>query len=260
MNMQEFEEDSLQSPVWPVFGDLMSGLVGVFVILLVWVLGFQLQLAQTLKEETEKRQTEQTRRVQLEQALADPLASGRITFEDGRIGISGAVLFDINSSELQPEGEALLRSLITPLNLYLSEQDQLLMVSGFTDSRPIQAGNLHFADNWQLSSERALTVTRLMIEAGLPANRIFAAAFGEQQPVASNEKAEGRAQNRRVEISPVPRISSEKTPDAETQTTSDTQVDFPAPSADPSTDLGTDPSTDASNGDSEAAINNTEAE
>ena len=154
MSMQEFEEDSLHSPIWPVFGDLMSGLVGVFVIILVWVLGFQLELAQTLKEETQKRQSEQNRRQQLEQALADPLASGRITFEDGRIGISGSVLFDINSSQLQPGGEALLQSLIAPLNLYLSEQDQLLMVSGFTDSRPIQAGNLHFEDNWELSAGR----------------------------------------------------------------------------------------------------------
>lgn len=208
MDRQEFDQDSLQSlPAWPVFGDLMSGLVGVFVILLVWVLGFQLELAQTLKEETAKRQTEQARREQLEQALADPLASGRITFENGRIGISGSVLFDNNSSQLQTGGEDLLVSLIEPLNLYLDQQNQLLMVSGFTDSRPIQSGNLHFEDNWELSAQRALTVTRVMIDGGMPADRIFSAAFGAQQPVASNEGADGRAQNRRVEISPVPRAA-----------------------------------------------------
>lgn len=208
---QEFDQDTLPNlPTWPVFGDLMSGLVGVFVILLVWVLGFQLQLAQTLKEETQRRQSEEARRQQLEQALAVPLASGRITFDNGRIGISGAVLFDNNSSQLQDGGEQLLLSLIEPLNVYLQQQDQLLMVSGFTDSRPIQSGNLHFEDNWELSAQRALTVVRVMINSGLPADRIFSAAFGAQQPVADNDDAQGRAQNRRVEISPVPRAAENR--------------------------------------------------
>jgi len=207
--MQEFEDDGVQGlPVWPVFGDLMSGLVGVFVILLVWVLGFQLELAQSLKDETEKRHTEETRRQQLETALAEPLATGRITIDNGRIGISGNVLFDTNSSQLQDDGRKLLGSLIEPLKVYLDQENQLLMVSGFTDSRPIQTGNLHYQDNWELSAQRALTVTRVMIEEGMPADLVFAAAFGEMQPVASNDDDQGRAQNRRVEIAPVPRAES----------------------------------------------------
>lgn len=211
MAQSEFEQDDLQSlPVWPVFGDLMSGLVGVFVIILVWVLGFQLELAQSLQEEIEKRESEQARRQLLENALADPLASGRVTFEDGRIGISGSVLFASNSSELQSEGRDLLQSLIEPLKVYLHQQEQMLMVSGFTDDRPIQAGNLHFRDNWQLSAERALTVTRVMVEEGMPRELIFAAAFGAEQPVANNDSAEGRAQNRRVEISPVPKVDRQE--------------------------------------------------
>ena len=79
------------------------------------------------------------------------------------------------------------------------------MVSGFTDDRPVRDSNRKFADNWELSAQRALTVTRAMIEEGLPAASIFAAAFGPEQPVASNADAEGRARNRRVEMAPVPR-------------------------------------------------------
>lgn len=208
--MHELEADlSDNSPVWPIFGDLLAGVVGVFVLILIWTLGYQVELSQDLREETSKRQLEQQRRIVLEQALEEPLATGRVTLENGRIGISGSVLFSLNSSELQPDGTALLQSLVSPLTIYLGERDELLMVSGFTDDLPIQEGNNRYQDNWELSAQRALTVTRSLIEAGMSPTLVFAAAFGAEQPVAPNDAAAGRAQNRRVEIAPVPRASSE---------------------------------------------------
>ena len=206
--MNEFDEsESHAPPIWAIFGDLMSGLVGVFVLLLIWALGFQLELAQSLKLETAKLQAEQQRRIALEQALAEPLQNGRVTLEDGRIGISGNVLFSVNSDQLQVEGRVLLRSLVAPLQLFLGERDQMLMISGFTDDRPIRADNLNFTDNWELSAQRALTVTRVLIEEGLPASMVFAAAFGAQNPVANNNSEAGRSKNRRVEMAPVPKNS-----------------------------------------------------
>ncbi|MBA6412160.1 OmpA family protein [Parahaliea sp. F7430] len=205
--MEELQhyEDAPAPPVWPIFGDLMAGLVGVFVLILIWVVGYQVELTRSLEQETERRQVEEQRRGALEEALAGPLASGRISLSHGRIGISGSVLFALNSDQLQPEGRELLSTLVEPLQVYLGERDELLMVSGFTDSLPIQKGNLHFSDNWELSAQRALTVTRALIEEGMPAALLFASAFGEQQPVAANDNEAGRAQNRRVEIAPVPR-------------------------------------------------------
>jgi flagellar motor protein MotB len=204
--MEQLEESlSSEAPVWAIFGDLMAGLVGVFVLLLVWTLGIQVDLARSLQDETRQHQLEQQRRIALEQALAGPLATGRITLRDGRIGIRGSVLFGLNSAELEPEGRRLLRTLVEPLRVYLGERDELLMVSGFTDDLPIQSGNLQFTDNWQLSAERALTVTRVLIEEGTPATLVFAAAFGAQHPVAPNRDETGRALNRRVELAPVPR-------------------------------------------------------
>lgn len=79
------------------------------------------------------------------------------------------------------------------------------MVSGFTDDKPIQASNRRFADNLELSAQRALTVTRVLVEEGMPPSQLFSAAFGPEQPVASNADEKGRALNRRVEIAPVPR-------------------------------------------------------
>ncbi|HLU19079.1 MAG TPA: OmpA family protein [Pusillimonas sp.] len=192
------------TPVWAVFGDLMSVLLGAFVLVLVGVIAMQLQLSNRLAEEIQQRQEETERRQTLEQALARPLAEGRVTLVDGRIGISGSVLFALNSAELQEEGRQVLSSLVEPLTDYLYDGDQALMVSGFTDDQPIHGDNRRFADNWELSAQRALTVTRALIDAGIPSSKIFAAAFGSEQPISSNTDEAGRARNRRVEISPVP--------------------------------------------------------
>ena len=200
------------APVWAVFGDLMSGLLGAFVLILVGVLGVQMELASKLEAEVKKRQVEEQRRMALEKALAIPLASGRVTLNNGRIGISGSVLFSSNSDQLQPDGRLLLKSLVTPLRVYLGERDEILMVSGFTDDVPIQGSNERFADNWELSAQRALTVTRTLIAEGMPSSLTFAAAFGAEHPVASNADDKGRSRNRRVEMAPVPKSSTAKSP------------------------------------------------
>lgn len=194
-------------PTWAVFGDLMSVVLGAFVLILLGVIGIQLELASRLDNEVKQRQQEMHRRESLEKALAGPLAAGRVTLVNGRIGINGSVLFALNSAELQPEGQEVLKSLAAPLKAYLRNRDEILMVSGFTDDRQVRDGNRQFADNWELSAQRALTVTRALIEAGVPAASVFSAAFGSQQPVASNKDAQGRARNRRVEIAPIPRVS-----------------------------------------------------
>lgn len=193
------------TPVWAAFGDLMSVLLGVFVLILVGVIGMQLQLSRQLDEEARQRQLETQRRQSLEQALAVPLTAGRVTLVDGRIGIRGSVLFADASDQLQPEGRELLQSLAGPLSDYLRARDEVLMVSGFTDDRQVRDGNRQFADNWELSAQRALTVTRALVAAGVPASSVFAAAFGAGQPIDSNASESGRAQNRRVEIAAMPR-------------------------------------------------------
>lgn len=207
--MMDADDDTLSqtAPVWAVFGDLMSGLLGAVVLILMGVLVAQMDLAATLEAETGKRQQEEQRRMALEQALAGPLQSGRVTLDNGRIGISGSVLFAVNSDELRPDGRELLETLVPALQVYLGSRDELLMVSGFTDDQPVLADNRRFDDNLELSAQRALTVTRALIEAGMPSSRVFSAAFGAEQPVASNADEAGRARNRRVEMAPVPRAA-----------------------------------------------------
>ena len=208
MNDEIDVEAESTAPIWAAFGDLMSVLLGAFVLILVGVIGVQLQLSSRLDEEVKQHQAEAQRRMTLEQALAGPLAAGRVTLVNGRIGIRGSVLFALNSDQLQPEGREVLKSLAGPLANYLQSRDEILMVSGFTDDQQVRDGNRQFADNWELSAERALTVTRALIADGVSSSSVFAAAFGAEQPVSSNADDEGRARNRRVEIAPVPKPST----------------------------------------------------
>ena len=204
-------DDGLEqtAPVWAVFGDLMAGLLGAFVLILVGVLVVQMDLVANLEAEVKKRHQEEQRRMALEKALAIPLQSGRVTLNNGRIGISGSVLFPVNSDQLRTDGRLLLKSLVPPLQVYLGERDEMLMVSGFTDDKAVSDRNKHFSDNLELSAQRALTVTRALIDEGMPSQRVFAAAFGAEQPVASNKDEKGRALNRRVEMAPVPKAAHE---------------------------------------------------
>jgi flagellar motor protein MotB len=196
------------SATWISFADLMTGLLGAFVLLLVGVMAAQLDMASQLEVEVQKRQIEEQKRLSLENALAIPLASGRITLNNGRIGISGKLLFKLNSDQLEPEGRQLLKSLVLPLRSYLQTRDEMLMVSGFTDDKAVTSRNREFADNWELSAQRALTVTRTLIEEGMPASLLFAAAFGQEQALVPNTSEQARAQNRRVEMAPVPKANN----------------------------------------------------
>jgi len=198
------EHESGAPPIWAAFGDLMACLFGVFVLFFCWMVLMGASLTEDLEEERAEHEAASARLEQLESALAGPLASGLITLTDGRIGIRGAVLFDSSSADLRPRGRHLLRELAGALATYLATREEAVMVSGFTDDLAMRPGGT-FADNWELSAERALTVTRTLIEAGLPAESVFAAGFGEQHPVAPNDTEADRALNRRVEIAPVPR-------------------------------------------------------
>jgi flagellar motor protein MotB len=196
------------APTWISFADLMTGLLGAFVLLLVGVMAAQLDMASRLEDEVQKRQVAEQKRLSLEQALAVPLASGRITLNNGRIGISGKLLFELNSDKLEPEGRQLLKSLVSPLRSYLQSREEILMVSGFTDDKAVGSRNRQFEDNWELSAQRALKVTRTLIEEGMPSSMLFAAAFGQEQPLVANTSDKARAQNRRVEMAPVPKAAN----------------------------------------------------
>jgi len=194
--------------IWPAIADIMVCLLGIFVLLFVWSTVLQIEVEAKLKSEQEARQAEAKRLEVLEQALAKPVAEGRITLSGGRIAMQGSVLFKLGSAELSSEGHAIIQDIVEPLGAYSKQGDVSVMVSGFTDDQPLLGITSPFQDNWELSTERALTVTRALVAAGFPNNKVFAAGFGEYKPVAPNVSDENRARNRRVEITPVPTLES----------------------------------------------------
>jgi chemotaxis protein MotB len=83
--------------------------------------------------------------------------------------------------------------------------ERRFMVVGHTDSLPIKS--TIYKDNWDLSTARALTVTKFLVSAGLDAKRLIAAGHGEHDPAASNKTKDGRDKNRRIEIILMPNIN-----------------------------------------------------
>lgn len=133
-------------------------------------------------------------------ALKQELESGRVALRKLRDGIvvemPNKVLFPSGKATLNEAGKETLAKVADAIKTI---QDKRIRVEGHTDNVPVGKG-LAFVDNWELSTERALTVTRFLQEGGVSSNKLSAEGRSEYAPVASNESDEGRAKNRRIEI------------------------------------------------------------
>ena len=111
------------------------------------------------------------------------------------IRFADSVLFPSSRAVLTPEA----REVMDDVAGILRRLGNHIRIEGHTDSRPINTPQ--FPSNWELSTARATTVLRYLLEVhGLSASRLSAAGYGEYRPVASNETPEGMQQNRRVDI------------------------------------------------------------
>jgi chemotaxis protein MotB len=121
----------------------------------------------------------------------------------GRIVLSlrNDVLFDEGKTDLKPAGQAALKEIAQALKTVASRAFQ---VSGHTDSFPIK--NKDFASNWELSTQRAVVVVKFLQQQGVQPTNLSAAGYAEWDPVANNADQNGRAKNRRIEISLVPNM------------------------------------------------------
>ncbi|MBV2185496.1 MAG: peptidoglycan -binding protein [Rhizobium sp.] len=120
-----------------------------------------------------------------------------------RFVFQSEVLFPSGGNVLNPEGEVEMAKLASAL-LDLAKEippeiNWVLRVDGHTDNVPL-SGSGRYADNWELSAARAISVVKYLISKGVPSNRLVAAGFGENQPIAEGDSVEARAQNRRIEL------------------------------------------------------------
>ena len=127
-----------------------------------------------------------------------------------RFVFQSEVLFGQGQADIAAEGETQLAQLAVALTQIAAEIpediDWVLQVEGHTDDIPVRAGR--FADNWDLSTERALSVVRFLAGQGLPPNRLAAAGYGEFQPLDPADSDEARRRNRRIEMKLTQRISA----------------------------------------------------
>lgn len=183
-------------------------------------------LARAASEERKRRELEEAERLRLEQekkaleAEKQDLEKYKSDFfgrlrevlggQEGvkivgdRFVFSSEVLFEPGSAELSVEGQGeiakVARILGSIANDIPPEINWVIRVDGHTDNVPL-SGLGAFADNWELSQARALSVVRYMVNAlGLPPDRLSANGFGQYQPINPENTPEARAQNRRIEM------------------------------------------------------------
>lgn len=163
----------------------------------------------TQLEELGKQKAAADARAALYKSLTDRLRSmidaGKLSVKirKGRMLISlpNDVLFDSGSAVLKKAGQEAVAQVAEALAGF---SDRQFLVAGHTDDQPIHSRR--FPSNWELSTERAVTVTRFLVSKGMKPESLGAVGYGEFDPVVGNDTDEHRAQNRRIEIQLQPNL------------------------------------------------------
>lgn len=162
----------------------------------------ELEQVRKMKEAAEKRNAEFKKIMAKLKSMID---SGKLSvnIRKGRmiVSLSSDILFPSGRTNLTDEGKEAIAELCETLKTL---EGRSFLVVGHSDSSPIKTKR--FPSNWELSSQRAIEVTRLMIENGVKPEMLSAAGQAEFDPIAENDTPENKAKNRRVEIVFMPKI------------------------------------------------------
>ena len=156
------------------------------------------------QKEAESNQLLEAQRM-LEQRLQKEISQNQVKLEMAERGLVltfvAEVLFDSGKATLRPEANESLAKVASVIREKVSDRD--VGVEGHTDNEPIKHSG--WKSNWELSTARATSVLHALEGSGVNPRRLVAAGYGEYRPVASNDAAEGRQKNRRVEIVIIPK-------------------------------------------------------
>jgi chemotaxis protein MotB len=218
--MDELENQLNKGALWAVtYGDLMSYLMIFFLML------FSFSMAKSDKAKSRKyeesisniqrsfggkmdakrieRAKAQEDEKQLESSLKESVEGGTLSnlvqLQSNermvKLVLTEGVLFGSGKSELKDPAKKVLK----PIVEQLKKVPNAIIIEGHTDNVPIKAGR--YESNWELSMARAYSVLLYFSEQGVPPKRLAGIGYGENQPIGSNATIEGRAKNRRIEIS-----------------------------------------------------------
>ena len=127
-----------------------------------------------------------------------------------RFVFQSEVLFAPGQADIGPTGQSQLAQLAVALaDIAAKIPDDInwvLQVDGHTDNLPVRAGR--YTDNWDLSTERALSVVRFLVLQGVPAKRLAATGYGEFQPLTNGDSVVDRRLNRRIELKITQRVAA----------------------------------------------------
>ncbi len=211
----ELENHLNKGALWAItYGDLMSYLMIFFLIL------FSASLARTDKSQSRKyedslvniqkafggkadaHRLERAKTQEREDKAADKLketVSSLVQIDSNerriKLVLTEAVLFDSGKAELKARAREVLKPIVSELKKLPND----VLVEGHTDNIPIRKGQ--YATNWELSMARAYSVIKFMEETGMDPKKLAGSGYGDNRPVGENTSVEGRARNRRIEIS-----------------------------------------------------------
>ncbi len=150
-------------------------------------------------------------------AMSEEIKKGEITITQLKdkltVNMVEQILFDSGSAEIKKNGKKVLDRVAEILKKVTDKQ---VRVEGYTDNVPISPRlAAKFPTNWELSTARATTVARYLQDKGIDPKILGACGYSEYRPVASNDTEEGRAKNRRIEISLIPKEAESAAPKEE---------------------------------------------
>jgi chemotaxis protein MotB len=159
-----------------------------------------------------KAREEQVRKVSstyesLLEKMKSEISKGQVTISElkGKLTVNmvDSILFDSGKAEVKKGGLEILGKVISILK---DVKDKAIRIEGHTDNVQISRTLAkRYPTNWELSAARAINVARYLQDEGIDPGQLSAVAYGEGKPVATNDTAEGKAKNRRIEIILVPK-------------------------------------------------------
>jgi len=214
---EDFENELNKSALWAItYGDLMSYLMIFFLLL------FSVSIAKTDRSKLRKYEEslikiqktfggeiseEKLQKLEIQkkeenlEAKLKKMQEANLNFElqssekKVKLILKEAVLFDSGSAELKIQAKKILKDVIDELKKLPND----IIVEGHTDNVPIRGGI--YKSNFELSMARAYSVIKFMQDEGIDPKRLSGIGYGEYKPIADNSTQEGRAKNRRIEIS-----------------------------------------------------------
>jgi len=153
-----------------------------------------------LTEEKGQLEAKSKQYEELEKSLNQQIQSGQVEVSELKgkmtVKLKDRVVFSSGSAAINKQGREALDAVA---NAFHDLQGKNVVVAGYTDNVPV-AGKGAFKDNWDLSTARAVSVVRYLQSKGVEPKILGAAGFSEYRPLAANDTAEGKSQNRRIEI------------------------------------------------------------